>query len=88
MVNIPRKGTRRIHKGILMSILPLFLIMSGCSCFTVKNDAPCPERPDLLSMPVDLQLRTPDDAKFIMGQNQLALKEYAKKLEVRAGCLQ
>ena len=85
MVNIPKLGTRIPRKGILMLILPA-LFLSGCCSYAVKNDAPCPERPTLIAMSADLMIRSPVDAIWISTQNQLALKEYAKKLEVRAGC--
>ena len=70
-------------KTPLVVIIAAFL--AGCTTIRV-SDVPCPDRPDLLPMPVDLQIRMPPDAVFIVAENQLALKEYAKKLEVRAGC--
>lgn len=77
--------TGKIPKlGMLILILGM---LSGCCSYAVKNDAPCPERPKLTAIPQDLQLRMPPDALWIVGQNQLALKEYAKKLEARA-CLE
>ena len=85
MVNIPKLGTRIPRKGILMLILPA-LFLSGCSCFTVKNDAPCPERPELAVITEDLQIQMPPDAVFLVAENMLLLKKYAKELEVRAGC--
>ena len=72
-------------KTPLVVIIAAFL--AGCTT-TVVSDVPCPDRPDLLPMPVDLQIRMPPDAVLITAENQLALKEYAKKLEVRAGCSQ
>ena len=74
-----------VRGGILALVL---LLLSGCCSYAVKNDAPCPERPELIPVPVDLQIQMPPDAVWIVAENQLAMKEYAKKLEVRAGCSQ
>ena len=65
-------------------ILPLFLLLSGCCTTTVEPTVDCPPRPDLLPVPEDIQLRMGEDGVFIVAENQLRLKEYAKKLEARA----
>ena len=67
-------------------LVPILGIMAGCTTYAVKSDVPCPQRPVLTAIPEDLQLRMGEDAVFIVGSNQLALKAYAKKLEVRSGC--
>ena len=67
--------------------LILLLGMVGCGT-TVVSDAPCPSRPELTPISVELQLQMPKDAVLIATENQLALIEYAKKLELRAGCSQ
>ena len=64
----------------------LITAFSGCATYTVQPDLPCPDRPELIPLPTDIQLRMGEDAVFIVGSNQIALKTYAKKLEVRAGC--
>jgi hypothetical protein len=72
-----------------MALLLSFLALtSGSACTTVEivSDVPCPNRPTLTPIPEDLQLRMPPDVVFIVAENQLKLKAYAKKLEVRAGC--
>ena len=68
----------------LILVLPLFAV--SCATVTVEPDLPCPTRPELLPIPVDLQIQMPPDAVWIVAENQLALKAYAKKLEARAGC--
>ena len=60
--------------------------ISSCSKTVVEPSVPCPNRPVLVELSEDLQLQMPPDAVFIVGQNQLALKEYAKKLESRLKC--
>ena len=68
--------------GILIPILGI----SGCTCFTVKSDLPCPSRPVLEGFVLeDLDSMT-DEAQRKAAQNQIKLKTYAKKLEARAGC--
>ena len=80
--NIPNLGTRSLVLGMFL----LFNGLQGCTTYTAKPDLPCPDRPVLTAIPEDLQLRMPEDVVFIVGSNQLLLKTYAKKLEVRAGC--
>ena len=79
-------GGNRIYTLIGIFLIYTLFGISGCSKVYVNADIPCPNRPDLISIPDDIQLRMGEDAVWIVTQNQLALKEYAKKLEVRAGC--
>ena len=86
-MNIPRLGTLIPTLGISnIYILFAFLYMTGCSTYTAIPDVPCPDRPVLTAIPEDIQLQMGEDAVFIVTENQLALKSYAKKLETRAGC--
>ena len=64
----------------------LLVILSGCTTIEVVAPLPCPDRPTLTPLTEDLQLQMPEDALYIIGENQLALKAYAKKLEARASC--
>jgi len=74
--NIPRLGI----------IIPL-LGMLGCATpITIGYDGPCPSRPELISLPVDLQIQTPPDAIWIVAQNQLKLKQHIIDLEDLSGC--
>lgn len=66
------------------AILTLFL--AGCCTTTVEPDFPCPTRPELMPLPVDLQIQMPPDAVWIVAENQLALKAHILKLEERANC--
>lgn len=67
--------------GILIPILGMY----GCG-YQVKNDLPCPDRPELMAIPNDLQIQMPPDAIWIVAENQLALKFHIKRLEARLGC--
>jgi hypothetical protein len=75
--NIPNKG---------IYVVILTLILSGCSTYAVKSDVPCPDRPDLAAISVEEQMAMDPSTVLKIAQNQLELKRYAQKLEVRAGC--
>ena len=88
-MNIPNMGNNipRIHqKGVYLTILTL--ILSGCCSYAVKSDVPCPQRPDLQAISVEEQMEMDAFTVLKIAQNQLELKRYAAKLEVRAGCSQ
>jgi hypothetical protein len=69
-----------------MALLASFLILTtgSCSIVRVQPVVPCPDVPELLPLPTDLQIRIPPDAVWIMAQNQLALKAHIKELRARA----
>ena len=78
-----------VNKPFLRNLLVKVSCISfllGCTTVTVQPDLPCPIRPELMPIPEDLQLQMPSDAVWIVAENQLLLKKYAKQLEVRAGC--
>jgi hypothetical protein len=64
----------------------LILTTGSCTRFVVQPELPCPDRPELMPLPVDLQLQMPVDAIWIVAENQLALKSHIQKLESRLGC--
>ena len=82
------KMLRKIPPLVKVTLIPalLLVILSGCWSYAVKSDVECPVRPTLSAIPQDLQFRMPPDALFLIAENQLLLKKYVKKLEVRAGC--
>ena len=81
--NIPRLGTRSLLLGIFIIVIQLGVF--GCSTTTVVK-LPCPPRPVLDAItPVEQAEISPDILSRISG-NQIKLKAYSKKLEVRAGC--
>ena len=72
-------------KAILTSFLILIIGTSCCS--TPPTDPlPCPPRPVLEAITVEEQLAIAPDVVLKIASNQIKLKEYAKKLEVRAEC--
>jgi len=75
MGNVPKLGT-----------LILILGMFGCTTYSVQSDVPCPSRPTLTPITPQQQLSIDPQVLEIVIVNQLILKTYAKKLEVRASC--
>ena len=70
----------------MVRILTLAVLLTGCSTTIVQNDLPCPPRPVLTALSKDLQLQMPEDAIFIVAENQLLLKRHIKDLEVLDAC--
>lgn len=64
------------------------LILAGCVSTTPLPDEPCPIRPELTPIPVELQLQMPTEAVQIVADNQIKLKHHILRLEVRLGCEQ
>lgn len=62
------------------------LLLVGCETYEVKSDVPCPARP-ILEAFVDGEIESMTrEAQGKIARNQIKLKQYAKKLEVRAFC--
>ena len=72
--------------GILVPSMAAMLLISGCTTTIIQPVLPCPDRPVLESISVDEQMSMDPAVIFKVAENQLRLKAYAKKLEVRAGC--
>jgi len=64
----------------------LILLISGCSTTATSTKLPCPDRPVLEPISLEQQLQMDSHVLIIIINNQLSLKEYALKLETRAGC--
>lgn len=58
----------------------------GCNTTTVDPGLPCPPRPILESFTVDELRQMGVEVQEKVATNQIRLKEYAMKLEVRAQC--
>jgi hypothetical protein len=67
---------------LLILCLPLIL----GSCCTIEPDLPCPPRPNLEPISVAEQIEMNPQTVLKVAQNQLRLKEYARRLEIRANC--
>jgi len=70
----------------ILGITCVVLGMFGCTRTIVQPTLPCPPRPVLESISVEEQANMDPSTVFKLGENQLKLKTYAKKLEIRAGC--
>lgn len=74
----------RLNRRVLLAS---FLILTAGSCATtVAPELPCPARPTLEPLSVELQAEMPPEAILIVGENQLRLKAHIRKLESRLGC--
>jgi hypothetical protein len=69
----------------ILTIGSLFFLVS-CGTTVINSDIPCPPRPFLEGFVASELNSMTDEAKRKAAQNQIKLKAYAKKLEVRAGC--
>ena len=69
-------------------ILSLFFIilLSSCSTTQIGYDGPCPLRPELQPLSVELQAEIAPHSLMIIAQNQLKLKKHIKDLETLSGC--
>ncbi len=62
------------------------ILSTGCTTTVVQNDVPCPPRPVLASFTiVELNIMATSTQEKIAA-NQIKLKAYSEKLEVRALC--
>lgn len=62
------------------------LLLSGCTTTIVGYDGPCPLRPELQPIPVELQMEIAPHTLAIIADNQLKLKRHIKDLEALSGC--
>jgi hypothetical protein len=60
--------------------------MYGCETVRVTTDVPCPPRPILEALAVEEINEMSFSAQGKVARNQIKLKAYAQKLEVRALC--
>ncbi len=62
------------------------MLSTGCTTTVVQNDVPCPPRPVLASFnTVELGIMASSTQEKI-ARNQVKMKAYSKKLEIRAHC--
>ncbi len=72
----------------LALLLSCLILITGSACTTIEVAAPlpCPARPVLAPITVEMQIEMQPATVLIVAQNQLKLKTYTKKLEARAQC--
>ena len=58
------------------------MILASCGQTRTIPDAPCPNRPELLTIEAEVS----EDVREAVTENYIRLIEYAEKLEVRANC--
>lgn len=75
-----------VKNPFLVIALVMLPFLVGCSTTTVQYDGPCPLRPELTPVPIELQLEISPHALAIIAENQLKLKKAIKDLEVLSGC--
>ena len=76
----------KIQMRIIIIIL-LTATIFGCTTTFVGYDGPCPNRPLLEPIPVELQIEIPPHTLSIIAENQLKLKQHIKDLEALSGCV-
>ena len=67
-------------------LIPVLILLGACATRPIIETVPCPPRPLLEAITTEEQLAMDPAVVGKVAQNQLKLKTYAKKLEVRAGC--
>ncbi len=65
-----------------MRFLLISLLLAGCAS-TPDHQIGLPDRPDLIPVPQEVWATVPTDAQDLWILNDLALKEWGKKLESR-----
>ena len=73
-------------KRVLILAAIVLLFATGCSTTTVGYDGPCPLRPELQPIPVELQVEIAPHTLAIIAENQLKLKKHIKDLEALSNC--
>jgi len=80
------KGGNTKTLGVLILAATVLMLSTGCTTTVVQSELPCPARPRLEAITTAEQIEIDPQVVLKIAQNQLRLKEYAKKLEVRANC--
>jgi hypothetical protein len=63
------------------------VVVAGCGTTVIGYDGPCPLRPALEPIPVEMQVEIAPHALEIIAENQLKLKRHIKDLEALSGCV-
>jgi hypothetical protein len=70
----------------ILAALSCFAILTSCGTTPTTDPLPCPLYPELITIDEELSAATPKHVQAIVIQNYILLDEYARKLEVMAGC--
>ena len=84
--SIPIVGIFAKKLPLLLVILPLLVVGCTTTKTYVAYDGPCPLRPELEPIPVEMQIERAPYVVRIVADNQLKLKQHIKLLEVVSGC--
>ena len=69
-----------------LTYIVVLLYLSGCTTTLVGYEGPCPLRPELQPIPVELQIEMAPHTLKIIADNQQALKQHIIDLEDLSGC--
>ncbi len=61
----------------------LVCLLSGCAATPIDSPIGIPERPYLIPLTIEMQVRIPVDALDLIAVNQEVLKNHIKRLEQR-----
>jgi len=76
--------TKTASKAHILILATFAAILStGCASCPPSTEIGTPPRPTLIAVPDELWDRVPLEAQDIWSSNDLALKEYARRLEAR-----
>lgn len=76
----------KIRHNIPKCLVILLLFLVGCTTTHVGYDGPCPLRPELEPVPVEMQIEIAPYVLRILADNQLKLKQHIRHLENISGC--
>ena len=78
-----------VRATYMVGVLILLFSMVGCTTTIVRPyDGPCPLRPELEPISVEMQIEMQPKTVLIVAQNQLKLKQHIIDLEDLSGCEQ
>jgi len=69
-----------------MVVLIFSATMTACGTTQTTPDLPCPLRPEIVPIAPEMQAEVPPYVLEIVAENYIRFVQYAKQLEVRAGC--
>ncbi len=64
-------------------LCPILILIGSCAATPIDSPIGVPERPYLIPLTIEMQVRIPVDALDIIAVNQEVLKNHIKRLEQR-----